>query len=91
MTNSLSLLERLRLVGRNDFGVLVLPEERDWTNVAPVQILQLCWEYREDDAWQGLVRKGLMAGRKVFWQTAAYLPPLTTHGDVGVQLQGFSM
>lgn len=78
-------------MGRNDFGVLVLPEERDWTTVAPVQILQLCWEYRDDDAWQGLVRKGLVAGRKFFWQTAAYLPPLTTHGGVGVLLQGFSM
>lgn len=91
MTNFLTLLKGLVLVGRNDFGILVLPEERDWPNIAPVQIWQLCREPREDDAWQGLVKKGLTAGRKIFLQTAAHLPALSTHGDVGVQLQGFSV
>lgn len=37
LINSLTLLKSLGLVGRNDFGVPVLPEEKDWTEVAPVQ------------------------------------------------------
>lgn len=77
MINPLTLLKSLGLVGRSDFGVLVLPEERDWTTVAPVQIWQLCWEPREDEKCQELVRKGIMEGRKIFLQTSAYL--LSSH------------